>query len=139
MDAEGSRTIQERTIARLQDPSTEATDILSDFATPHTQIRGCGHGAGPRRPQPAGPRARWGVGRAVTEHNQLCLGDMERMVTDSRGLLLIIGTGRRRGRDEGSRPRVRGDDIDHYIIHQVSTVHCDALVQRLGLTRARCR
>jgi 3-oxoacyl-[acyl-carrier-protein] synthase-3 len=136
VDAEGSRTIQERTIARLQDPSTEATDILSDFATLTLGSGAAGMVLGRADRNPQGHVLVGGVGRAVTEHNQLCLGDMERMVTDSRGLL-IAGLDVAEVAMKEADLEFEWDDIDHYIIHQVSTVHCDALVQRLGLDASK--
>lgn len=134
VDAEGSRLIQERTIARLQDPTTEVTDILSDFAT---LTLGSGAAAMVLGRTDAHPQAHefiGGVAHAATEHHNLCLGDMDRMVTDSRGLLLAGLDVAEAAMKEASQD-FDWDGIDHYIIHQVSTVHCDALAQRLGLDK----
>jgi 3-oxoacyl-[acyl-carrier-protein] synthase-3 len=77
-----------------------------------------------------------GISRAATEHNQLCLGDMERMVTDSRGLL-IAGLDVAEVAMKEASQEFDWDDIDHHIIHQVSSVHCGALIERLGLDASK--
>ena len=136
VDAEGSRTIQERTVARLQDPSTTAADILSDFATLTLGSGAAGMVLGRADRHPEGHKLVGGVSRAHTEHNQLCLGDMDRMVTDSRGLLLAGLEVAEVAMKEATQ-EFDWENMDHYIIHQVSTVHCDALVKRLGLDAAK--
>ncbi len=136
VDAEGSRLIQERTIARLQDPATEATDIMSDFATLTLGSGAAAMVLGRTDKHPEAHEFIGGVAHAATEHHNLCLGDMDRMVTDSRGLLLAGLDVAEAAMKEASQD-FDWDDIDHYIIHQVSTVHCDALAQRLGLDQAK--
>lgn len=136
VDAEGSRLIQQRTIARLQDPTTDAGDIMSDFATLTLGSGAAAMVLGRSDQHADGHRFLGGVARAATEHHNLCLGDMDRMVTDSRGLLLAGLDVAETAMKEASHD-FDWDDIDHYIIHQVSTVHCDALAQRLGLDQSK--
>ncbi len=136
VDAEGSRLLQERTIARLQDPQTEAPDILSDFASLTLGSGAAAMVMGRTDQNPDGHRFLGGIARAATEHNQLCLGDMERMVTDSRGLLLAGLDVAEIAMKEASN-EFDWTEIDHYIIHQVSMVHCDALAQRIGLDQSK--
>jgi acyl-CoA:acyl-CoA alkyltransferase len=136
VDAEGSRDLQRRTLARLQSESTTAADIFSDFASFTLGSGAAGMVMGPADRHPEGHLLIGGVGRAATEHHLLCQGDMERMVTDSHGLLLagldVAETAMKEAKTEFD-----WDDINHYIIHQVSTVHCNALVERLGLDSAK--
>ena len=134
VDAEGSRLIQERTVARLQDPDTEATDIMSDFATLTLGSGAAAMVMGRTDQHPDGHQFVGGVAHAATEHHNLCLGDMDRMVTDSRGLLLA-GLDVAEAAMKEATQDFDWDEIDHYIIHQVSMVHCDALAQRLGLDK----
>ncbi len=136
VDAEGSRLIQERTIARLQDPDTDTSDIFSDFATLTLGSGAAAMVLGRTDRHPDGHQFLGGVARAATEHHTLCLGDMDRMVTDSRGLLLA-GLDVAESAMKEAMVAFDWDDIDHYIIHQVSTVHCQALAQRLGLDQAK--
>ncbi|MGB7979268.1 MAG: 3-oxoacyl-ACP synthase III [Candidatus Nanopelagicales bacterium] len=132
VDGEGSRMVQERTLARLQSDSTTVAELFSDFATLTLGSGAAGMVMGPADRHPEGHRFVGGVGRAATEHNGLCQGDLERMVTDSKGLLLA-------GLDvaEAAMKDAEADfdwtDVQHYVMHQVSTVHCGAMIKRLGL------
>ena len=136
VDGEGSRTVQERTVARLLVPRTTVADVFSDFATLTLGSGAAGMVLGRADRHPEGHRFVGGVGRAVTEHYKLCEGDMERMVTDSQGLLLA-GLDVAEVAMKDAQADFDWDEWQHYIMHQVSTVHCDALVQRLGLDAAR--
>jgi acyl-CoA:acyl-CoA alkyltransferase len=136
VDAEGSRLIQERTVARLQDSETAATDIMSDFATLTLGSGAAAMVLGRTDQNPAGHPFLGGIARAATEHHNLCLGDMDRMVTDSRGLLLAGLDVAEIAMKEATHD-FDWESMDHYIIHQVSMVHCDALAQRLGLDQTK--
>lgn len=136
VDGEGSRDLQLRTLERLKSPDATIADVMADFASFTLGSGGAGMVMGRADEHPDGHRFVGGVGRASTEHNHLCQGDMTRMVTDSRGLLLA-GLDVAEITMKEARQEFDWDDIDHYIIHQVSTVHCDAMVQRLGLDPAK--
>jgi len=132
VDGEGSRTVQERTLARLQSESTTVADLFSDFATLTLGSGSAGMVMGRADRHPEGHMFVGGVGRAATEHNALCQGDMERMVTDSRGLL-IAGLEVAEAGWKDALADFDRTDVQHFVIHQVSTVHCDALIERLDL------
>lgn len=132
VDGEGSRTVQERTLERLQSESTTVADLFSDFATLTLGSGAAGMVMGPADRHPEGHVFVGGVGRAATEHNQLCRGDLERMVTDSRGLLLAGLEVAEAGWTD-AKAEFDWTDVQHYVVHQVSTVHSEALIQRLGL------
>jgi 3-oxoacyl-[acyl-carrier-protein] synthase-3 len=132
VDGEGSRLVQERTLDRLLSESTTAADLFSDFATLTLGSGGAGMVMGPADRHPEGHVFVGGVARAATEHNQLCQGDMERMVTDSKGLLLA-GLEVAEATWKDAQADFDWADVQHYIMHQVSTVHCGAMIQRLGL------
>lgn len=136
VDAEGSRLVQERTIARLQGPTVTADEVFSDFATLTLGSGAAGMVLGRADRHPEGHRFIGGVGRAASEHNHLCLGDMERMVTDSKGLLLA-GLEVAEAMMKEAAQEFDWEQADHYIMHQVSTVHCGAMIQRLGLDPER--
>ncbi|MEQ8514558.1 MAG: 3-oxoacyl-[acyl-carrier-protein] synthase III C-terminal domain-containing protein, partial [Chromatocurvus sp.] len=77
---------------------------------------------------------RGSVTRAATQFNQLCQGNMDRMRTDTRtllseGLKLAAQTFEATGAAFGW---VAGE-LDQFIIHQVSKVHTESLVNVLGL------
>ena len=132
VDGEGSRTVQERTLERLQSESTTVADLFSDFATLTLGSGAAGMVMGPADRHPEGHVFVGGVGRAATEHNELCQGDLERMVTDSRGLL-VAGLEVAEAGWTDAKADFDWTDVQHYVVHQVSTVHSEALIQRLGL------
>ncbi len=136
VDGEGSRHTQERTIARLREPGTTKEDVLDNFATLTLGSAAAAMVLGRASRHPEGHRVVGGVGRAATEHNKLCVGDLERMITDSRGLLeagvqLAVATW------EGARAEFDWDDLAAYVIHQVSSVHTEAITGSLGIDPAR--
>jgi acyl-CoA:acyl-CoA alkyltransferase len=136
VDAEGSRVLQQRTIERLQGPDTTTADILSEFAALTLGSGAAGMVLGRSDRHPDGHRFVNVVSRAATEHHDLCLGDMDRMVTDSRAMLLAGLEVAEIAMKEASL-EFDWQNLQHYIVHQVSTVHCDMLIQRLGLDSSR--
>ncbi|MBT4983257.1 MAG: 3-oxoacyl-ACP synthase III [Ilumatobacter sp.] len=137
VDGEGSRFTQEQTIKRLQQPTTEASDIFAEFAS---LTLGSGSAAALlcRMDQhPDAHRLVGGVARAGTEHHTLCIGDLEAMYTDTHALLIA-------GLDlaEAAWKNAGGDfdweaGMDWYIVHQVSSVHTRLLCERLGIDHNR--
>jgi len=123
-------------LARLQSHDTTAADLFSDFATLTLGSGAAGMVMGPADRHPEGHTFVGGVGRAATEHNQLCQGDMERMVTDSKGLLLA-GLDVAEAAWKDAEADFDWTDVQHYVMHQVSTVHCGAMIQRLGIDADR--
>ena len=136
VDGEGSRTVQERTLARLRSDEATVEDLFSDFATLTLRSGAAGMVMGPADRHPEGHAFVGGIGRAATEHHLLCLGDMERMTTDSKGLLLA-GLDVAEAAWKDAAEDFDWDDVQHYVMHQVSTVHCEAMLGRLGLDPAK--
>jgi 3-oxoacyl-[acyl-carrier-protein] synthase-3 len=136
VDGEGSRTVQERTLDRLRSDSATVEDLFSDFATLTLGSGAAGMVLGAADRHPEGHRFVGGIGRAATEHHLLCMGDMERMVTDSKGLLLA-GLDVAEAAWKAAQEDFDWDDVQHFIMHQVSTVHCEAMIDRLGLDPAK--
>ena len=70
----------------------------------------------------------------ATEFNALCRGQMDRMVTDTR---VLLSEGLKLASKTFSAARIAlgwvVNELDQFIIHQVSKVHTDALVSLLGL------
>lgn len=136
VDSEGSRVVQERTLARLRGASATTTDLFSDFATLTLGSGAAAMVLGRADSNPQGHRLVGGVARAATEHNGLCVGDWDRMVTDSKGLLLA-GLDVAEATMKEAALEFDWDRMDHYVMHQVSNVHCGAMIQRLDLDPAR--
>lgn len=132
VDGEGSRQPQEATIARLSEGQPTREDILENFATFTLGSGGAAMVLGRASTHPEGHRFRGGVSRAATEYNQLCMGDLEGMRTDSRALLeaaveLAVAT----WSDAGAV--FDWSDLDLYVIHQVSKVHTEAISTALKI------
>jgi 3-oxoacyl-[acyl-carrier-protein] synthase-3 len=136
VDGEGSRRPQESTIARLQRPDTTKEDVLENFASLTLGSGGAAMVLGRAANHPEGHRFVGGVSRAATQHNKLCVGDLDGMRTDQRGLLsagveLAIDTWR------DAAEVFDWSDLDAYVIHQVSKVHTAAITTSLRIDPAR--
>ena len=136
VDGEGSRYTQQRTIERLNDTNPTREEIMENFATFTLGSGGAAMVLGRASAHPEGHRFVGGVTRAATEHNLLCLGDLEGMRTDSRALLeaaveLAVETW------ADAATTFDWSDLDLYVIHQVSKVHTEAITQALHIDPAR--
>jgi 3-oxoacyl-[acyl-carrier-protein] synthase III len=136
VDGEDARATQEATIARLSAPDATTEDFLNEFATLTVGSGAAAMVLGPTDRHPEGHRVVGGIARAGTEHHALCIGDLERMVTDTRGLL---DAGLQLAEDAWKEALVDHDwqHADCYVLHQVSSVHTDALCKRLGIDQSR--
>jgi 3-oxoacyl-[acyl-carrier-protein] synthase III len=137
VDAEDSRPVSEATIARLSDDVATSRDVMAEFAALTLGSGAVAMVLGPAEDHPEGHRVVAAVSRAGTEHNQLCVGDNESMVTDLKGLLeagLDLSSALW---DEAAEPHGWDAGMDRYVIHQVSQVHTDALCDRLGIDKDR--
>ena len=136
VDGEGSRRPQEATIRRLQQDSATREDVLENFATLTLGSGGAAMVLGRASEHPEGHRFVGGVSRSATEHNKLCVGDLDHMRTDSRGLLnagvaLALDTWR------DSKEFFDWSNLDAYVIHQVSQVHTREIANALGIDLAK--
>lgn len=134
VDGESSGPITESTIERLLQPDVEKQQFRAEFAS-----LTLGSGAAAmimcqRELAPDGHAYLGSVTRAATEFNKLCCGHMDRMETDTRGLMteglkLVSKT-------FGVAREAFGwvvEELDQFIIHQVSKAHTDSLMKLLGL------
>ncbi len=138
VDGEGSRAIQERTLERLRRPEATAVDVFTEFAS-LTLGSGAAAAVLCRMDQhPDAHRLVGSVARSGTEHNKLCIGDLERMRTDANGLMVAgLDLAEQTWRAaEGHFDWHSG--MDHYVMHQVSQRHTELLCERLGIDPDRC-
>jgi 3-oxoacyl-[acyl-carrier-protein] synthase-3 len=132
VDGEGSRLIQERTLARLSGPDTTMRDIYAEFATLTLGSGGAAAVVGRHSENPGSHRVVGGAARADTSHHNLCVGSLDQMRTDNKALL-----------DAGLQvtKMAWGDaaeengwlDMDRYITHQVSQVHTQMMCEQAGI------
>ncbi|GAA1175634.1 3-oxoacyl-ACP synthase III [Ornithinimicrobium humiphilum] len=136
VDGEGSREPQENTLARLVGEETTARDLLDQFATLTLGSGAAAMVLGRASEHPEGHRVVGGVSRAATEHHDLCVGDFTEMRTDSQGLL-TAGVQLARELWEEARGEFSWDDMDRYVVHQVSSVHTAKTAEALGIDQSR--
>jgi acyl-CoA:acyl-CoA alkyltransferase len=136
VDGEGSRQLHERTIERLQRPDATVADIFENFASLTLGSGGAAMVLGRASEHPEGHRFVGGVSRAATQHHRICVGDMTQMRTDSRALLeagLELST----ALWQEAAETFDWSDLDCYVIHQVSSVHTQAITAALGINPER--
>lgn len=137
VDGEGSRHTQEATLKRLRQPDSTALDVFSEFASLTLGSGAAAMVMASSIRHPETHRLVGGMARAATQHNSLCVGDLERMTTDTHGLLVA---GLDLAQEAWTEALVEFDwdtGIDWYILHQVSKVHTTMLCDRLGLDSSK--
>jgi 3-oxoacyl-[acyl-carrier-protein] synthase-3 len=74
--------------------------------------------------------------RAESEHHELCVGDLESMRTDAKGLL-DAGMGLSRAIWADAKAEFEWSDMDRYIAHQVSQSHTSAMCRTVDIDPSR--
>jgi acyl-CoA:acyl-CoA alkyltransferase len=134
VDGECSRYITEKTIERLSGPTVTAEQFREEFASLTLGSGGVAMVLANADLYPDGHRYLGSVSRSATQFSKLCSGNIDRMVTDTKSLL-IEGL-KLAGRTFGSARQMFGwavGEIDEFVIHQVSRVHTEELVKLLGI------
>jgi 3-oxoacyl-[acyl-carrier-protein] synthase-3 len=85
---------------------------------------------------PEGHRLVGSVLRAATEHHELCIGDLNGMSTDTKGLL-DAGMAISDAMWTDARAAFDWSKMDRYVAHQVSQVHTAAMCRTLGIDSER--
>ncbi len=136
VDGEGSRAPQQATIQRLQGPDVTRGDVLANFATLTLGSASAAMVLGRTSTHPEGHRFVGGVSRADTSHKSLCIGDLNQMTTDSRGLLeAAVVLAQQTWADAAQE--FDWADLDTYVIHQVSKIHTAAIAEAVSIDAAR--
>jgi 3-oxoacyl-[acyl-carrier-protein] synthase-3 len=137
VDGEGSRYTQELTIERLRQPEATDLDVFAEFAS---LTLGSGAAAmvlarTDRRPE--AHRVVGGTARAATQHELLCVGSLDRMTTDTAGLLVAGLDLAAEAWSAAQQEAHLSPTADWYILHQVSKVHTTMLCERLGIDKSK--
>lgn len=134
VDGESSRQLIDSTCERLLDPAVDQEQFRAEFASLTLGSGAAAMVMSRGDLEPEGHRYRGSVTRAATGFNKLCQGDMERMYTDTRSLM-SAGLELATQTFEMARSSLgwAENDLDQFIIHQVSKVHTESLVKVLGL------
>jgi 3-oxoacyl-[acyl-carrier-protein] synthase-3 len=134
VDGESSRFLTESTIARLKRPETEMKTFREEFASLTTGSGAVAMILARSDLAPDGHRFRGTFSRAATAHNRLCLGQVDRGVTDTKGLLLAgIELSRETWAGAQEHLGFDQDNVDEYCMHQVSQRHAEQLATTLGV------
>jgi len=134
VDGETANLVYKRTIERMLSPTITDEEFRSELAS---LTLGCGAAAmvlARRELAPDAPRYRGGVTRAATQWSHLCRGNLDRMVTDTKSLLI---EGMKLAQVTfGAARQALGwviDELDEFVVHQVSRVHTEALLKTFGI------
>lgn len=137
VDGEGSRYTQLATLERLRRPDVTAEEVSAEIAT---LTLGSGAAAmilGPLDQHDDAHRIVGGVSRAGTQHHELCVGDLDRMRTDT-GRLLDAGLELAEACWKDTAEQWDWSlGMDRYVVHQISQVHTKLMCQRLGIDPQR--
>lgn len=136
VDGEDVRQIQNTTIEKLNRPDAEIGDLFANFAT---LTLGGGSAAmvlGRHSDNPGSHLFKGGFFRAATHYNHLCVGSLDGMNTDTRGLLQAGNETAKLAWDDAGE-KEGWYDMSHYVLHQVSEVHTQAIIDTLGIDSDR--
>jgi 3-oxoacyl-[acyl-carrier-protein] synthase III len=136
IDGEDADEIQLNTIARLNNGTIRRKDFMSEFASLTLGSGAAAAVLGPADEHPLAHRILGGVTRAATQFNELCVGSVDGMFTDAKALLkggmeLVVSAWKEAKRDWN------WSSMDRYILHQVSEVHTNAIIDAAGLDGSR--
>lgn len=134
VDGETANLAYQKTMERMAQPDVTEEQFRNELAT---LTLGCGAAAmvlARAELAPEAPRYKGGVTRAATQWNTLCRGNLDRMVTDTR-MLLIEGLKLATLTFNAARQALGWvvDELDEFVIHQVSQVHTQAFIKAFGL------
>jgi 3-oxoacyl-[acyl-carrier-protein] synthase-3 len=134
VDGETADLAYEKTIERMTRPEATEEEFRNEMAT---LTLGCGAAAmvlARAELAPGAPRYRGGVTRAATQWNSLCRGNLDRMVTDTK-MLLTEGLKLAQKTFIAAKQALGWavDEMDEFVIHQVSKVHTQAFIQAFDI------
>ena len=134
VNGESARFVQEATIARLQNPNTTEEEFRSQFATLTLGSGAAAMVMSRSDLAPVGHRFLGVVNRAATQYSGLCKGQVDEMHTDAKALLIAgLGLATETYAEAKSAFGWDGNNVDEYVLHQVSGTHTALLCQTLGL------
>jgi len=134
VDGETADLAYEKTVERLLRVETTEEEFKNELATLTLGSGAAAMVLARAELAPGAPRYKGGVTRAATEWNKLCRGNLDRMVTDTR-MLLVEGLKLAQKTWIAARQALGwvADEMDEFVIHQVSQVHTAAFVKAFGI------
>jgi len=134
VDGETADLAYEKTIERLLNGEATEDQFKNELATLTLGSGAAAMVLARAELVPGAPRYKGGVTRAATEWNKLCRGNLDRMVTDTR-MLLIEGLKLAQKTFIAAKQALGWvvEEMDEFVIHQVSQVHTAAFVKAFGI------
>ncbi len=134
VDGETANLAYEKTLARMASPDLTEDEFRNEMATLTLGCGAAGMVLARAELAPGAPRYRGGVTRAATQWNGLCRGNLDRMVTDTK-MLLIEGMKLATKTFSAAKLALGWvvEEVDEFVIHQVSKVHTQAMVEAFGI------
>jgi 3-oxoacyl-[acyl-carrier-protein] synthase-3 len=134
VDGETADLAYEKTLERMARAETTEEDFRNELATLTLGSGAAAMVLARAELAPGAPRYRGGVTRAATQWNKLCRGNLDGMVTDTR-TLLIEGVKLAQKTFIAARLALGWvvEELDEFVIHQVSKVHTAAFVKAMGI------
>ena len=134
VDGETANLAYKKTLERMKAPDVTEEQFRNELAT---LTLGCGAAAmvmSRADLTPDAPRYKGGVTKSATQWNTLCRGNLDRMVTDTR-MLLIEGLKLAQKTFVAAKAGLGWavDELDQFVIHQVSQPHTQAVVKAFGI------
>ena len=138
VDGETADLAYRKTLERMKSDTATDEDFRNELATLTLGSGAAAMVLSHTRLAPDAPRYKGGVSRSATEWNTLCRGNLDRMVTDTRqlliqGMLLAYKTFQAAVSSLGW---VVGE-LDQFVVHQVSRVHTQSMIEKLGIDPAK--
>jgi len=138
VNAENANIVYQKTIERLNRDDITHEEFRNEFAS---LTLGCGAAAmvlARRELVPDAPQYRGGVTRAATQWSHLCRGNLDRMVTDTR-MLLIEGIKLAQLTFAAAKLALGWavEEMDEFVIHQISRAHTEAFLKTFGIDPAK--
>jgi acyl-CoA:acyl-CoA alkyltransferase len=134
VDGETADGINESTIQRLLLPDVTAEQFRNEFASLTLGSGAAAMVLARAELVPEGHLYLGCVTRAATNFSHLCRGNIDRMVTDTR-MLLVEGLKLAAKTFQAARAALgwATDELDEFVIHQISKVHTSAICELLGI------
>jgi 3-oxoacyl-[acyl-carrier-protein] synthase-3 len=134
VDGETSNLVYEKTLERMMAPDITAQQLRDEVAALTTGSGAAAMVLARSELVPDAPRYKGGVTRAANQWNKLCVGNLDRMVTDTR-MLLIEGIKLAQKTFVAAREALGWavDELDQFVIHQVSQPHTAAFIKNFGI------
>jgi len=134
VNGESSKFSTEKTIERLLDPAVDEETVRENFATLTLGSGAAAMVLGRSDVADGGHPFLGGVNLAATEHNALCHGQVDGMVTKGHELLVAgLGLAARTWEKAVSELGWKIEDFGHCVLHQVSKIHTEKFCEIVGL------